>query len=71
MRKIKPAGPQEVLTLTATTASDGSYKFENVAMPENRIFLAEVEYAGIKYQSGFDAAKSDTTEIALPTDEII
>jgi mono/diheme cytochrome c family protein len=60
------SGPQEVLTLAGTTSSDGSYKFENVAMPENRIFLAEVEYAGIKYQSAFDAAKSGTTEIALP-----
>ena len=60
------SGPQEVVTLAGTIASDGSYKFENVAMPENRIFLAEVEYAGIKYQSAFDAAKSGTTEIALP-----
>jgi hypothetical protein len=61
------SGPQQVLSLTATTASDGSYRFENVAMPENRIFLAEVPYAGIKYHSGFSAAKADTTEIALPT----
>ena len=60
------SGPQEVLTMAGSTGSDGSYKFENVAMPENRIFLAEVEYAGIKYQSAFDAAKSDTTEISLP-----
>jgi mono/diheme cytochrome c family protein len=61
------SGPQQVLSLTATTGSDGSYKFENVAMPENRIFLAEVEYAGIKYHSGFDAAQAGTTEITLPT----
>jgi hypothetical protein len=60
------SGPQEVLTLAGTTESDGSYIFENVAMPENRIFLAEVEYAGIKYQSAFNAAKSNTTEISLP-----
>jgi mono/diheme cytochrome c family protein len=60
------SGPQEVLTLAGTTAPDGSYMFENVAMPENRIFLAEVDYAGVKYQSAFDAAKSGTTEIALP-----
>jgi mono/diheme cytochrome c family protein len=61
------SGPQEVLSLTATTASDGSYKFENVAMPANRIFLAEVQYAGIKYHSGFQAASTNTADIALPT----
>jgi mono/diheme cytochrome c family protein len=60
------SGPQQVLSLTATTASDGTYKFENVAMPENRIFLAEVEYGGIKYHSGFQAAAANTAQIALP-----
>lgn len=59
------SGPQEVLTLNATTAPDGTFKFENVEMPENRIFLAEVSYAGIKYQSGFSAAKANSTAISL------
>lgn len=61
------SGPQQVLSLTATTASDGSYNFENVAIPVNRIFLAEVQYAGIKYHSGFSAVTANMTEIALPT----
>jgi hypothetical protein len=40
------SGTQEVLTLAGTAASDGSFVFENVEMPENRIFLAEVAYKG-------------------------
>ncbi len=60
------SGPQEVLTLTTTAASDGSYKFEKVEMPENRIFVAEVKYAGIAFQSDFDTASAGTTNIALP-----
>jgi len=59
-------GPQEVLTLTTTASPDGSYAFENVAMPANRIFLAEVVYAGIKYRSDFQAAAADSTQLALP-----
>jgi mono/diheme cytochrome c family protein len=61
------SGPQQVLSLTATSAADGSYKFENVAMPANRIFLAEVEYAGIKYNSGFGTVPTNSAEMALPT----
>lgn len=60
-------GPQQVVNLTALTASDGSYNFGNVAMPENRLFLAEVEFAGIKYHSGVYTSKANTSEIALPT----
>jgi len=60
------AGPQEILTLTATVTSDGTYAFENVEMPENRIFLADVEYAGITYRSDFEAAGADATTIDLP-----
>jgi mono/diheme cytochrome c family protein len=59
-------GPQEVLTLSTTAAPDGSFTFENVAMPLNRIFLAEVEYAGLKYRSDFDTAQGNSTSVALP-----
>src|SRR5574340_1596218 len=37
------SGPQEVLTLKTTTAADGSYRFEDVEMPINRIFLRSEE----------------------------
>jgi mono/diheme cytochrome c family protein len=60
------SGPQEVLTLTATAAADGSYSFENVEMPINRIFLADVEYSGISYRSDFEAAGANSTSIVLP-----
>ncbi len=59
-------GPQEVLTLSASAAPDGTYAFSGVAMPQNRIFLAEVEYAGLKYRSGFAAVQSGATTLALP-----
>src|SRR6266540_2671529 len=60
------AGPQEVLTLEGTVDADGVYKFENVEMPKNRIFIAEVIQDGIAYQSDFVAVDEDTTELTLP-----
>lgn len=60
------SGPQEVLTVSGAAASDGSYAFENVAMPQNRIFLAEVEYAGLKYRSTFSTAQASAASVVLP-----
>jgi hypothetical protein len=60
------SGPEEVLTLTSTIEADGAYLFEDVVMPPNRIFLAEVDYAGINYRSDFGAAAADSAEIRLP-----
>lgn len=60
------SGPQEALTLTGIVSPEGSFSFENVAMPENRIFLAEVEYQGIQYQSDFEAVKAGDSQISLP-----
>ncbi|HEX8991285.1 MAG TPA: c-type cytochrome [Anaerolineales bacterium] len=60
------SGPQEVLTLTTTANADGSYAFQNVAMPLNRIFLAEAQYAGIAYRSAFDTVQAGTTTLTLP-----
>lgn len=59
-------GPQEVLTLTTTSAVDGSYAFENIDMPVSRIFVAEVDFGGIKFQSDFGAVKEATAQITLP-----
>lgn len=59
-------GPQEVLTLSAAAGPDGSYTFQDVGMPLNRIFLAEVEYGGLKYRSGFAAVKANTASLSLP-----
>ncbi len=60
-------GPQEVLTLSTTAAADGSYAFNNVAMPQNRIFLAEAEYSGLKYRSAFATAPTNPGPLALPS----
>lgn len=60
------SGPQEVLTLSTTAASDGSYTFPSVSMPLNRIFIAEVDYGGIQYRSDFGVAQADSTSVALP-----
>ncbi len=60
------SGPQEVLTLSGTVAPNGTYAFEDVGMPVNRIFLAEVDYGGIAYRSDFAAATADSTRVALP-----
>lgn len=60
------AGTQEVLTLEGTAASDGSFVFENVEMPENRIFLAEVTYGGIELGSEFAIVKAGQTSVELP-----
>ncbi len=60
------SGTQEVLTLAGTAASDGSFVFENVEMPENRIFLAEVAYKGIEVSSEFAIVEPGQTSVAVP-----
>lgn len=60
------AGTQEVLTLEGTAAADGSFRFENVEMPENRIFLAEVNYGGIELGSEFVIVEPGQTSVELP-----
>lgn len=60
------SGPQETLTLTGKLNADGTFKFENVEIPSGRIFLAEVEYNGIQYQSDFAPIEAGKTELVLP-----
>lgn len=60
------AGTQEVLTLEGTLAPDGSFVFENVEMPENRIYLAEVNYGGIALSSEFGIVQAGQTSLELP-----
>ncbi len=58
-------GPQEVLTLDGTSATDGTFSFDHVAMPASRIFMVEVSYGGIKYQSTFGTVTAGTTNLTL------
>ena len=60
------AGTQEILTLEGTVASDGSFVFENIEMPENRIFLAEVIFGGIELGSEFVIVQAGQTSVDLP-----
>ncbi len=59
------ATPQEVVTLTSTPAPDGSFKFENVAMPENRLFTAEVDYKDVQYESDPATVTAGMTNLVL------
>lgn len=59
------AGPQEVFTEEATVNADGTYSFDNVEMPNRRIFLAEVEVDGVQMQSDFAIVEEGATSITL------
>jgi len=61
-----PQGPQEVLTLNGTVSADGTFVFENVEMPENRIFTAEVTYNGVGIESELTAVTAGETNLSLP-----
>jgi len=60
------AGTQEVLTLQAKVASDGTFVFDNVEMPENRIFLAEVTINGTEINSDFGVVQAGQSSLELP-----
>jgi hypothetical protein len=60
------SGPQENLTLTGTVAADGSFAFENVELPEGRIFVAEVVYQTVTYQAEMAIAAKDAQEVTIP-----
>ncbi len=47
------AGPQEVFSQEGTVDANGSFVFENIEIPLNRIFIAELTYDGMDLQSGF------------------
>ena len=59
-------GAQEVVTQEGTVNSDGTYAFENVEMPEGRIFLVEAGYSSITLQSELGVVEAGQTELVLP-----
>jgi mono/diheme cytochrome c family protein len=59
------ATPQEVVTLTSAPASDGTFTFENVDMPANRIFTAEVDYKDVQYTSNPVTVAAGMTNLVL------
>jgi mono/diheme cytochrome c family protein len=60
-------GPQEVFSQEGKVdPSNGSFVFENVEMPLNRIFLAELTFDGMDMKSGFSIVKEGDTSLSLP-----
>lgn len=59
-------GPQEIVNLETTVNADGSYAFD-AEIVESQIYLAEVEVAGLNYQSEFSVVAAGMTELTLPT----
>jgi hypothetical protein len=59
-------GPQEVFSQEGIVDEDGSFVFENIEIPLNRIFLAELAYDGMDLQSGFAIVKEGDTSLTLP-----
>jgi mono/diheme cytochrome c family protein len=59
-------GPQEVFTQDGTLNADGSFAFENIEMPLNRIFIAEITYEGTTLQSTYAIVKTGDTSVNVP-----
>jgi mono/diheme cytochrome c family protein len=60
------AGPQEVLSQEVIVNPDGSFVFENIEIPLNRIFLAELNFEGTNLRSDYAIVKEGDTYISLP-----
>jgi mono/diheme cytochrome c family protein len=59
-------GPQEVFSQEAAVDENGSFVFENIEVPLNRIFIAELTFDGVDLQSGFAIVEEGTTSLTLP-----
>ena len=60
------AGLKEVFSQEGSVNTDGSFAFENVEIPLNRIFIAELTFDSMDLQSGFVVVKEGDTSVSLP-----
>ena len=60
------AGPQEILTQPGIANADGTFSFENIELPEGRIFLVDADYSGINLQSDFVIVEAGQTSLTVP-----
>jgi len=60
------AGPVEVMTQDGIVNADGTFSFNNIEIPTDRIFLAEVRYEGVPLQSGFVIVEEGAQAVTLP-----
>jgi mono/diheme cytochrome c family protein len=58
--------PKEVLTEKTETDETGTFLFEDVDLPEGRIFLVEASYQGILFQSEPIVSKAGVTKLTIP-----
>lgn len=59
------ASPLEITSVEGSVDADGSYIFENIEFPENRIYLAEVEFNGVRHPSEYSVVEAGTTTLEL------
>ncbi len=57
---------QMAITQTTTVQADGSFAFENVAMPPGRAFVVTTEYQGGFYNSTVKQVEAGQTSLELP-----
>ena len=57
--------PEEVLSLDGSVDEGGSFTFENVEMPANRIFLAQLTHEGITFQTEFGVVEDGASSLTL------
>jgi mono/diheme cytochrome c family protein len=60
-------GAQEVFSQESTVNEDGSFVFEDVEIPANRIFVAAVTYEGVDLQSDYAIVQEGDTSVSLPS----
>jgi mono/diheme cytochrome c family protein len=60
------AGPQEVFSQEGPLNADGSFVFENIEIPLNRIFTSEINYDGTNLQSDYAIVKDGDTSVSVP-----
>jgi len=60
-------GPQEIFSLEGAVEADGAFAFDNVEIPESRIFIAEVTFEGLEYQSEFAVVEAGASDVVLPS----
>jgi len=59
------AGPQQVTVAETSVAADGTFLFENIELPQNRLYLAEVILEDITYQSEYTVVEAGKTALTL------
>ena len=59
-------GPKEIATFEGTVDVNGTYVFNNIPVPENRIFIADVVVNGSLYQSSFTIVKAGEIDLVIP-----